>query len=170
VPEKDVILEADSLRVVFYRSGDRYAHRVETFDAANNEWHTTLESLEGEPGDEWPPSPPFQQLHVERRPTGMIVFLIGMAGRTHWSAAVEVGADRQSIQFDVAARAQLPPKKLGSEYLPSPIAGEMSGIRGDVVQIESTSPLQHKDRRIEPTAIEQVPATIAWRYAFKHTA
>ena len=170
MPEKYVILEANGLRVVFFRTGDRYAHRVETFDAASNQWHTTLESLEGEPGDEWPPSPPFQQLHVERRPTGPIVFLIGMAGRTHWSAAVEAAADRRSIQFDVAARAQLPPKKLGSEYLPLPIEGVALGIRSDVVQIESTSSLNHDDRRIEPTLTETIPATIAWRYAFKHTA
>ena len=184
VPEKDVILETIGLRVVFFRSGDRSAHRVETCDAASNEWHATLESLEGEPGDEWPPSPPFQQLHVERRPTGLIVFLIGMAGRTHWSAAVEVAADRRSIQFDVAARVQLTPIQLGSEYLPSPqdtergvdlpspLEGEGAGVRGNGVRLELSSPLLRDDRRIEPTTAETVPATIAWRYAVavKHEA
>ncbi len=43
--------------------------------------------------------------------------LIGMAGKTHWSAAVEVAADRKSIIFDVAARHQSWPEYLGSNFL-----------------------------------------------------
>jgi hypothetical protein len=119
VPESDVILEADGLRVVFFRRGDRYAHRFEVFNADRGEWAAHCESLEGEPGDEWPPSPPFQQVHVEQRPTGPVVLLIGMAGRSHWSAAVEVSADRRVILFDVAARMQELPSEtddVSSEY------------------------------------------------------
>lgn len=143
--EQETVLEADGLRVVFVRSGDRIAHRVEVHDAANRVWRTALESVEGSPDDLWPPSPPFQQLHVERRPTGPIVFLIGMAGRSHWSAAVEATADRGSIRFDVAARIQACPERLGSGYRAH---AESATIAGELA----------------PPRPQDVPATVSWAY------
>jgi hypothetical protein len=100
-------IEADGVRVVFFRAGDRYAHRVEAFDAVRGEWVAVWESLEGAADDVWPASPPLQQLHVEERPEGRVALLVGMAGRTHWSAAVEAARGEsggKSIRFDVAAR------------------------------------------------------------------
>lgn len=148
----ETTLEADGLRVVFFRQVDRYAHRIECFDAARSEWIADGESLEGSPDDDWPPSPPFQQLHVEERPTGRVVLLIGMAGRTHWSAAVEAAADKKSITFDVAARVQTMPTRLGSAYqnlregaaLAQPC--RFSGVQS-------------------PQLPTDAPATIAWQYS-----
>jgi hypothetical protein len=149
--ETETVLEADGLRVVFFRSGDRYAHRFDVLDAAGNTWTPNCYSLEGEPDDDWPPSPPFQQLHVEDRPTGRVILLVGMAGRTHWSAAVEVAADRKSIAFDVAARVQAEPKDLSSEYRYLAAGGDPVE---PLVQIEW-------NRCAPPTSY---PATCSWRY------
>lgn len=162
--ESETILEADGLRVVFFRRGDRYAQRVESFDDATQQWQPALESLEGEPGDEWPPSPPFQQLHVERRASGPVVLLIGMAGKTHWSAAVEVAADRQSITFDVAARVQFLPQRVGSEYFVSPEEAARR-TRTSPVHIDTNLNSSRDEWRIEPPNASAIPATMAWNYA-----
>lgn len=50
----------------------------------------------------WPPSPPFQQLHVEDHGAGEIAMLVGMAGTSHWSAAVT--CTPRGFEFDVACR------------------------------------------------------------------
>jgi hypothetical protein len=104
----DAVLEADGVRVAFVRQRDRYAHRVDVFDATAGGWRTELESVEGTADDVWPAGPPLQHLHVEQRTEGPVALLVGMAGRTHWSAAVEVvrGAldGAKVIRFDIAAR------------------------------------------------------------------
>jgi hypothetical protein len=106
----DAVLEADGMRVVFFRRGDRYAHRVEVSKAGQGSWLPVWESLEGTPDDDWPPSPPLQHLHVEKRAEGPVALLVGMAGRTHWSAAVEVVRESglpivpRVVRFDIAAR------------------------------------------------------------------
>jgi hypothetical protein len=149
VPKDDneTTLEADGIRVVFYRVGDRIAHRIEVVDPNTNDWLPALTSVEGTSDDPWPPSPPFQQLHVEQRPMGPIVFLIGMAGRSHWSAAVDIVADRRGIRFDVAVRLQTSPEKLGSRYEP----------------IASTTPVEFHGVTV-PELPQQSPATVSWVY------
>lgn len=144
-------LEADGVRVVFFRREDRHAHRIETMDETRFEWVPVCESQEGSPADVWPPSPPFQQLHVEERATGRVVLLIGMAGRTHWSAAVEVAADRKSIRFDVAARVQVAPQRLGSDYQDA----REEGIPAEPCIIFGTQ---------TPQLPGEAPATVAWQY------
>lgn len=145
--DNEATLEADGLRVVFYRHGDRIAHRIEVADPETNDWLTAFTSVEGSPDAPWPASPPFQQLHVEERPTGPIVFLIGMAGRSHWSAAVDIAEDRRSIRFDVAVRLQTSPEKLGSRYEP----------------IASTTPVEFHGATV-PELPHQSPATVSWKY------
>lgn len=110
------ILEAEGVRVVFMRHGDRFAHRIDVRDESTKDWTTALASQEGSDEDHWPPSPPFQQLHVEHRKEGDVVLLVGMAGRSHWSAAVDVSPDGKTLRFDVAVRLQTPGASLGSTY------------------------------------------------------
>jgi hypothetical protein len=151
---------------VFYNQGDRYAHRIEAFDAAQAAWVTAFESLEGEPDDDWPPSPPFQQLHVEERPTGRVILLVGMAGRTHWSAAVEATVDRNGIAFDVAARYQTPPEYLGSNY---PYVDSSSTSRltwaANQKTILETNETFSDGPSIRPLGeFPSPPATVNWKY------
>jgi hypothetical protein len=116
VEKPAAMLEAGDLRAVFVRRGDRYAHRIEARDAATQAWTVVLESHEGTDEEHWPPSPPFQQLHVEHRKEGDVVLLVGMAGRSHWSAAVDVSPDGKSLRFDVAVRVQVSAERLRSDY------------------------------------------------------
>ncbi len=101
------------LRVEFFRSSDRVAHRI-VFRGV-----PIAESIEGTPSEDWPASPPFQEVHFERvqlkREPGDIGFLVGMAGRSHWSASVEP-REPARIAWEVACRLHGPPEWLGVRY------------------------------------------------------
>lgn len=171
----ETILAADGVRVVFFRRGDRYAHRIDRYDPDADVWRGVLESAEGDDDEAWPPSPPLQQLHVERRATGDVVLLVGMAGRTHWSVAVEASADRRGVTFDAAARVQTAPQRLGSRYVrcdgfpsidvePPSARREIlllcgNGVSGDGVNLD----------RLEagPPPVDRVPTTATWRYEIR---
>ena len=100
---QDRILEAGELRVRFTWQGDRFAHEVSVLN--DGSWQPALASVEGTPQDDWPPSPPFQSLHIEHREDGRtLALLVGMAGKSHWSASIEIDAEARAVLFDVACR------------------------------------------------------------------
>lgn len=154
------VLEAGGVRVVFVRRGDRFAHRIEVRDAASQAWITALESDEGTDEEHWPPSPPFQQLHVEHRKEGVVVLLVGMAGRSHWSAAVDVSPDEQTLRFDVAVRVQAAGEQLGSRY---DIRNAAAAAR--IVAIAPEGMCDQAEFRFKPNAAVSLPATICWKYS-----
>jgi hypothetical protein len=160
VEKPAAVLEARDLRAVFVRRGDRYAHRIEVRDEATKGWTIALESLEGTDEEPWPPSPPFQQLHVEHRKEGDVVLLVGMAGRSHWSAAVDVSPDGKSLRFDVAVRVQSVGERLGSSY---DIRDAAAASRIVTAAPEGTS--DRSEFRFAPNAPASPPATICWKYA-----
>jgi hypothetical protein len=101
------------VRLCFVWSGDRYAHRLEVTD--DGQEPSCFESLEGAPGEAWPPSPALQQLSFQPGASGgQCALLVGMAGKSHWSLSVE--ANESSLVFDVACRVQQSPEWLGSSY------------------------------------------------------
>jgi hypothetical protein len=186
------VIEADGIRVVFFRAGDRYAHRVEVWDARQGAWCSEWESVEGTPDEGWPASPPLQQLHVEQRPEGKVALLIGMAGRTHWSAAVEVvrvggvPSGPRIIRFDVAARVSQGNRgtdgigrHLTSTYRRnSRQANEGAGERQASIRLEvSGGPISAESetcnaelrviRPGDPPPHACTATTVAWRYAFE---
>jgi len=111
-----IILEAAGLRLEFIRLGDRYAHRIMAVDAGK--FTPLLESVEGAANDDWPVSPPWQEVHCEHRAGGVQVALtVGKAGKSHWSASFELDS-AGSLTVDVACRTATAPIRLGSEYLP----------------------------------------------------
>lgn len=156
------VLEADGVRAVFVRRGDRYAHRIEVRDAAGETWTTAVESREGTDEEPWPPSPPFQQLHVERRKTGDVVLLVGMAGRSHWSAAVDICPERKTLRFDVAVRVQTAIERLGSAYDigDSVVSSRIAATAAEGT--ESVGPFRFIPANLATIA---PPATICWKYA-----
>lgn len=114
------------LRVCFVRQGDRYQHRVEWLEEKSPSHSAeqptgplvaapVLSSVEGDGGDSWPPSPPLQDLDecvLAAGATGIVG--VGMAGKSHWSLAVE--AVKDAIWFDAACRVNESPRTLGSTY------------------------------------------------------
>lgn len=120
-----------------------------------------LESIEGTPDDDWPPSPALQELHLEERPDGRrLALLVGMAGTSHWSLSVELDPVQRRALFDVACRVKRPPGKLGSAY--RQLTGAVTPT--NIASASEASQLAH--RRIEADVDRiAVPATVRWRYA-----
>ncbi len=84
---------------------------------ASGHWRRALESIEGTPADDWPPSPALQNLNQSDLPDGSRgVLLVGMAGKSHWSAAITADAANGLLKFDIACRAGAAPDHLGSAY------------------------------------------------------
>jgi hypothetical protein len=126
--ETEVFLESKSaggtrLRITFVRRGDRYGHRLSAVlvgQAGGESIVPLAESVEGTSDDPWPPSPPLQSVSIEKLPDGRTVaLLVGMAGRSHWSASIEEVREQCGVQFDLACRCQAP-GTLGSQYAPLP--------------------------------------------------
>jgi len=105
------------LGVSFLRKGDRYGHRI--FLREKDRWHDLLISQEGGSESRWPPSPPLQEVHIEKRGEARQVALaVGMAGDSHWSLSCELDARAGTLHFDVACRFKEEPECLGSCYSP----------------------------------------------------
>lgn len=117
---RDQLLESDRLRVRFWFWKDRYAHQV--WLAAGDEWIAVLASVEGSPSEDWPASPPLQSLHFEH--LGMAnqsALLVGMAGKSHWSASIELDPAGNYARFDIACRVRGAVRPmLGSTYRAMP--------------------------------------------------
>lgn len=104
------------LRVEFTWLNDRFGHLISAVHPSG-EVCPLLESIEGTPADNWPPSPPLQSLSIETLPDGRrAALLVGMAGGSHWSASVEAVTGRAELIFDVACRHTKEPKWLGNSY------------------------------------------------------
>jgi hypothetical protein len=97
------ILEAGDLRLRFFWRDDRYAHEIVL--AARGTWHPLLRSIEGTARENWPPSPPLQSIDFERDAQNrQVALLLGMAGKSHWSASVELDPQAALARFSLACR------------------------------------------------------------------
>ena len=119
------INDGHKLRVEFFKVADRYAHRLSAVlvqDDGSRKVVPLAESVEGTADDPWPPSPPLQSLSMEEMPVaGRAALLVGMAGRSHWSASIEldlIGKDPPC--FDLACRFTTVPERLASTYRVAP--------------------------------------------------
>jgi hypothetical protein len=172
----------EALRFRRERRGDRYGHGI--YRKIDGQYRVILESVEpdsarDEPAD-WPPSPPFKDWHDEKHGGATVLMAVGAAGKSHWSASVELGEDG-TVQFDVAARINGTPAFLGSRYI-CPARGR--GLDGTSIELTpgvllncdpSTTRLRFEeaDHRlvIEPlmTGTGVWPQTIRWRYWIRGT-
>jgi hypothetical protein len=110
-----VLVASENLRLVFDRRGDRWRHRIEVLHDGMP--ITTLSSIEGVATDDWPPSPAFQNLDIQTFPgKGQIALLVGKAGSSHWSAAIEPDTAAAALRFDIACRIANESRFLGSAY------------------------------------------------------
>ncbi len=168
------------LRVVFQRQADRWTHRIEIIDGAQS--CCLLTSVEGTSEQPWPPSPPLQQLSIEERaPGNRVALLLGMAGRSHWSASVECDPASLSLLFDMACRVPQPPQRLGRCYRTEVPLAESSleqarfTTAGAAVTLQlppSANPpsvaLALPENRIEVVfqdlTVARVPSTLRWTY------
>jgi hypothetical protein len=110
-----VLMVSENLRLVFDRRGDRWGHRIELL--REGRLVATLSSIEGAATDDWPPSPAFQNVDVQAiAGNGKTALLVGKAGSSHWSAAIEADPAAGALDFDIACRFGDEPRLLGSIY------------------------------------------------------
>lgn len=164
-------------RIVFFREHDRIAHRIVSGDAQQ----PLIESLEGAADEDWPASPPLQQVHFQPgRGGGSAALLVGMAGRSHWSAAIELDGPGRLAVFEIACRVSGSPGWLGTSYRltgPDTIGYSAGALR--VGPIELPSP--PSESNCLPWSVQQTilrlavvpdagawPQTIRWGYTLRY--
>lgn len=152
----DQVLEA-----IFYQIGDRFTHQV--ILRSGNQSKTLLTALEGAPDETWPPSPPLQQLSIETRGESQVALLVGMAGKSHFSASVESFPGQCRLEFDVAARVHTTPKQIGSAYQ-MPEASLLPPNCLQAADSQTQTVRKNGIIHIAPTLTEIGPPTLRWRY------
>lgn len=171
-----------SVFVEFVWTGDRFAHAIGLI--TSNEPLLVFQSLEGDSSQDWPPSPPLQQLSVEPGPDGKPrAFLVGMAGSSHWSLVVE--PIDGGYLFDAAVRCRSAPEFRGSCYtrLAPSVELDVRHLRASFEEPDDSpftlphprygrmSPHAAANPGLEPwlvlgpnTSVGRLPATFQWRY------
>lgn len=140
------------LRLEFVQTADRVSHRLFAGDTL------VLESQEGTSADAWPASPPLQSLLIEPRGEGSAVaLLVGMAGKSHWSASIEPRDG--GFHCDIACRLSDAAGFLGTTYR----------VLDPRVTIEPVAPATRvRDSNIvritPPTDAAVGKHTVRWRY------
>lgn len=171
--------------MLFDRRGDRFGHTVEA-DSADGR-RRLLHSVEG--GLEaWPPSPPFQELHLHSGAAGrLMALLVGRGGQSHWSASVELDPAAGRIVWDIACRVQQPPRWLGSTYQTDSSALGHAGPAADRLGRPGDRPwqlraesgpdaaarLEAADDRLRLIPLNVAgpwPTTVRWRYVLEPAA
>jgi hypothetical protein len=178
---QSIITSSGRLRLTFNWFEDRFSHQVEWCDGDRD--IVLLKSLEGNPDESWPLSPPFQQVEPHSIGDGTKSLLaIGLAGTSHWSASVEqVGKDRleneSRIRIDVACRMKSRAPMLGSTYDYFEGASLQSTDRGlllksvpDVaLQVATSGQITQSGRSLTIAPLQipaENPATARWVYDF----
>ena len=101
-------LSLDDASVNFLWTGDRFAHEVRLGD------RVVARSIEGDGDQDFPPSPPIQDLSIETLDMGKAALGVGGAGRGHWSISVLIRDG--GFDFDIACRHPDAIDHLGSRY------------------------------------------------------
>jgi hypothetical protein len=168
------------LRLVLEQTADRVSHRIEVLDA-DSRILAELRSIEGTSADEWPPSPALQSCSLQEiRPGERAAFLVGMAGKSHWSASMEALPNEGALVFDFACRVHQTPQWLGTSYaipllslhvvthfeqlkagIAIHLASPADGARGADFAHRSEQSLRFA---CSEATSEKFPATLRWRY------
>lgn len=156
----------EKLKLTFTWQEDRFGQVIAV--SSQNQWLACLRSLEGTSAEDWPASPAFQQATQEPMPDGRSqMFLVGMAGKSHWS--MSVSPDSGGLVFDVACRVKEPPQRLGSHY-EGATAGDFSNLLlCELVELPdhpaTRSQTQQQLALLPQVQVElKLPATIRWKY------
>jgi hypothetical protein len=157
----DVVLTCGRLRVVFDQLSDRTGHRIEVL--RNDAWISVLESVEGSADDDWPKSPALQTVHVEARPTGSVALLVGMAGKSHWSASVAADEASGRVVFDVACRVAREPEWLGTTYRRRDMNVSQVVVESSLISENSESAVIRPQQELSSA----LPRTVQWKYVVR---
>ncbi len=91
------------LEARFQWQKDRFAHQIVLVVGDADQWRLA-QSLEGDDQQDFPPSPPLQDMSVEQRVGSQVALGVGMAGSAMWSLSVEAEAEGGGLLFDWACQ------------------------------------------------------------------
>lgn len=182
MPDEQYILAGSALGVRFFAAGDRFAHIISLRNREQSQ--VFFESVEGGPDDAWPSSPPLQSVIIEKPSASRrLAMLLGMAGQSHWSLAVELltSADGEWLIFDFACRAPQPPEFVGSRYRFGPLvrwnkeewpmmpSGQVRLRTDDYTALLRPHGSPNEMVMIPRTAQGSIafPATLRWKYSIE---
>jgi len=164
-----------TLHVDFTRVGDRFEQTVTRSDRSGNTvavWRDVHDS----DSDEWPASPPIQELSLEAIGGRNVLLGVGRAGKSHWSVSIETAEvdSAPAIRFDFACRCPEPPNWLGTTYeiQSGDIETATTGhaLQATCAEDAKLTRLDPKQFRIEPLDHPQKwPGTVRWRYTIHET-
>jgi hypothetical protein len=178
----DITLTAGNhLQLRFFRRADRWQHVVEFRQSAELLWQLSSDALAADAAEpafdeNWPSSPPFQNLELHTEPGGrMFALLVGMAGASHWSASVEADPQRERFVFDVACRVKTEPAWLGSSYIvEEPLTGAPMPLV-EIIDADPTAAVITSDPTTGRITVRvanlpgPLPRTFRWKYAISVT-
>lgn len=164
----------------FHALGDRVGHRIVAIDPAGRSIDL-VESIEVDAiSDDWPPSPPLQDLSVEEIEGEPTALAVGRAGRSHWSSSIQTVSDGEAaLVFDIACRCEANPQRLGSAYRclggalfvdrllvleGAQVAFQPSSARTQVEAHGAWCRIEH-----DPGDMTSARQTVGWRYQVKLT-
>lgn len=158
----DASYDGRILRIEMCRRGDRYGHLMSVVET-DGHIEPLLESVEGTASDAWPTSPPLQSLSIEEiAPGRRAALLVGMAGRSHWSASIESVAGDAAFVFDLACRTSEASPRLGSSYRTVATGPWLAVL---TPELACTVQNDGEDTKVVALPGEQrIPGTIRWRY------
>lgn len=115
------------LELVLVAFPDRLGHFVRLIAPDGSASDLVLASVEDDAAQAWPSSPPLQSIHCELLPSGgTAALLVGMAGKSHWSASIESLPGEGALVFDFACRVRETPLRLGTTYQVQAATGQSS--------------------------------------------
>ena len=117
---------------------DRFTHQIVC--GWSDQERVLLQSVEGSDVQDFPPSPPLQDMSVEARGAGQVALGVGMAGGAMWSLSVAADGHLPQLEFDWACQArgaQIWPRNC---YASLPDAGPANWAADEVVLYRLTEP------------------------------
>ena len=166
--------DGSALQVSFTRVGDRFEQTVTRLDHLGNTiavWRDVHDSG----SDDWPASPPIQELSLEEIGGKNVLLGVGRAGKSHWSVSIETteSGSAPAIHFDFACRCPAPPQWLGTTYnIDFSIGDDSSSDHSMNATCNEDATLKQvasNRTRIEPLHHPtKWPGTVRWRYTIQY--
>jgi len=162
--------DGSHLCIEFRRAGDRFSHTIRRTDAAGETTDQWCEVQAGD-SDDWPASPPIQELSLEKIADAEVLLGVGRAGKSHWSISVETSEidGKASLRLDIACRCPAPPQWLGSTYDVKPNAENLEATPPPLtLRCEADTNAAEEKSRLVIEPIDRParwPGTVRWRFA-----
>ena len=166
------LADGSRLCIEFRRAGDRFTHTIRRTDASGETAGEWVEVQAGD-SDDWPASPPIQELSLESIAGSDVLLGVGRAGKSHWSISVETSeVDGEAcLHLDIACRCPAPPQWLGSTYDVKPTAINVQASRSPlVIRCEADTSAAEAASRwvVEPIdRPSRWPGTVRWRFSVR---